>query len=173
MLMAPLVRRTWSPRGQTPILYQKTCSHRKVSVIGALCVAPRKNRLSMYFRLHPDANIASDAVKGFLRCLLKELPGHIIIVWDRFQPHRSKKVQSLLAIRPRRLHFDYFPPYAPELNPVEYIWAHTKMNPMANATAMELDALATDTRSSMRSLQKKQPLLRSFFKKSALSLRLI
>lgn len=170
--MAPLVRRTWSPRGQTPILYQKTCSHKKVSVIGALCIAPRKNQLSMYFRLHPDVNIASDAVKAFLRCLLKELPGQIIIVWDRFQPHRSKKVQSLLAIRPQRLHFDYFPPYAPELNPVEYVWAHTKMNPMANATAMELDTLATGTRSSMRSLQKKQHLLRAFIKKSGLSLRL-
>ena len=172
MLMAPLLRRTWSPRGQTPILHQKTCSHKKVSVIGALCIAPRKNRLSMYFRLHPDANIASDAVKEFLRCLLKELPGQIIIVWDRFQPHRSKKVQSLLAIRPRRLHFEYFPPYAPELNPVEYVWAHTKMNPLANATAMELDALTTGTRSSMRSLQKKKPLLRAFFKKCGLSLRL-
>jgi len=172
MLMAPLVRRTWSPRGRTPILYQKTCSHKKVSIIGALCIAPRKNRLSMYFRLHPDANIASDAVKDFLRCLLKELQGQIIIVWDRFQPHRSKKVQSLLANRPRRLHFDYFPPYAPELNPVEYVWAHTKMNPLANATAMELDTLATGTRSSMRSLQKKQPLLRAFFKKCGLSLRL-
>jgi hypothetical protein len=81
-------------------------------------------------------------------------------------------VQSLLAIRPRRLHFDYFPPYAPELNPVEYVWAHTKMNQMANATAMQLDALATGTRRSMRSLQKKQPLFRAFFKESGLSLRL-
>lgn len=172
MLMAPLVRRTWSPRGQTPILHQKTCSHKKVSVIGALCIASRKNRLNMYFRLHPDANIASDAVKEFLRCLLKELPGQIIIVWDRFQPHRSKKVQSLLAIRPRRLYFEYLPPYAPELNPVEYVWAHTKMNPLANATAVELDDLTSGTRSSMRSLQKKKPLLRAFFKKCGLSLRL-
>jgi hypothetical protein len=173
MLMAPLVRRTWSPRGQTPILYQKTCFHRKVSVIGALCVAPRKNRLNMYFRLHPDANIASDAVKAFLHCLLKELHGHIIIVWDRFKPHRSKKVQSLLAVGPRRLHFDYFPPYTPELNPVEYVWAYIKTNRLANATAMALDALATDTRRSMRSLQKKQLLLRSFFKQSGLPLSLV
>lgn len=171
MLMAPLVRRTWSPRGQTPILYQRTCSHKKVSVIGALCIAPRKNRLSLYFRLHPDANIASDAVVVFLRCLLKELTGHIIIVWDRFQPHRSRKVQKLLGTKPR-LHLDYFPPYAPELNPIEYVWAHTKMNPMANMSAMELDTLATNTRGNMRSLQKKQPLLRSFFKKSGLPLRL-
>jgi len=171
MLMAPLVRRTWSPRGQTPILYQKTCSHKKVSVVGALCIAPQRNLLSMYFRLHPDANINAAAIVAFLRCLLKELPGHIIIVWDRFQPHRSKKVQKLLGTN-ARLHIDFFPPYAPELNPVEYVWAHTKMNPMANMTAMELDALAKNTRGNMRSLQKKQPLLRSFFKKSGLSLRL-
>jgi len=92
-------------------------------------------------------------------------------VWDRFQPHRSKKVQKLIVANPR-LHIDFFPPYAPELNPVEYVWAHTKMNPMANMTAMELDALTINTRGNMRSLQKKQPLLRSFFKKSGLSLRL-
>jgi hypothetical protein len=125
----------------------------------------------MYFRLHPDANINAAAIVAFLRCLMKELPGHIIIVWDRFQPHRSKKVQKLLDAN-QRLHLDFFPPYAPELNPVENVWAHTKMNPMANMTAMELDALTTDTRGNMRSLQKKQPLLRSFFKKSGLSLRL-
>ena len=46
------------------------------------------------------------------------------------------------------------------------------MNPMANMTAMELDALTTDTRRNMRSLHKKQPLLGSFFKKSGLFLRL-
>ena len=125
----------------------------------------------MYFRLHPDANINAEAVVAFLRCLLKELPGHIIIIWDRFRPHRSKKVQKLLGTN-LRLHLDFFPPYAPELNPVEYVWAHTKMNPMANMTAMELDALTTNTRGNMRSLQKKQPLLRSFFKKTGLSLRL-
>lgn len=170
MLMSPLVRKTWSPRGQTPIFYQKTCSHKKVSVIGALCIASCRSCLSLYFRLHPDLNINADIVVAFLRCILKELPGHIIIVWDRFQPHRSKKVQKLLVANPR-LHLDFFPPYAPELNPVEYVWAHTKMNPMANMTAMELDALTINTRGNMRSLQKKQPLLRSFFKKSGLALR--
>lgn len=80
-------------------------------------------------------------------------------------------VQAFLNDKPR-LHLEYFPPYAPELNPVEYAWAHTKMNPMANMTAMELDTLAKNTRGNMRALQKKQHLLRSFFKKSRLSLRL-
>jgi hypothetical protein len=32
LMMAPLVRRTWAPRGQTPILLQRTRSRDKVSV---------------------------------------------------------------------------------------------------------------------------------------------
>jgi len=167
--MAPLVRRTWSPRGQTPILYQKTCSHKKVSVVAALCIAPCKSRFSLYFRLHPDSNINSLLVVSFLRCLLKELSGNLIIVWDRFQPHRSRKVQELIATY-NRLHLEYFPPYAPELNPVENVWSYAKMNPMANLTALDIDTLASKSHKNLRSLQYKQILLRSFFKETGLSL---
>jgi hypothetical protein len=170
-LMAPLVRRTWSPCGQTPILYQKTCSHKKVSAIAALCISPCKNIFGLYFRLHPDANINSLLVVSFLRCLLQELPGNLIVIWDRFMPHRSGKVQELLAAQ-KRLHLEFLPPYAPELNPVENVWSHTKMNPMANLTAMDIDSLASKSRGSLRSLQYKQELLRSFFKETRLSLRL-
>lgn len=67
LMMAPLVRRTWNPQGQTPFLYQRTCSHKKVSIIAALCIAPCRGRLRLYFRLHPDANINTQAVESFLR----------------------------------------------------------------------------------------------------------
>jgi transposase len=167
--MAPLVRRTWSPRGQTPILYQKTCSHKKVSVIAALCIAPCKSCFSLYFRLHPDSNINSSLVVSFLRCLLKELSGNLIILWDRFQPHRSRKVQELISSYDR-LYLEYFPPYAPELNPVENVWSHTKMNSMVNLTALDIDTLASKSHKNLRSLQYKQILLRSFFKETGLSL---
>lgn len=168
-MMAPLVRRTWSPRGKTPWLYQKTRSHKKVSVIAALCIPPCRSHLHLFFRLHPDTNINADVVVSFLKNLLKELCGPIIIVWDRFVPHRSNKVQALLNKNPR-LHLSFLPPYAPELNPVEYVWSYTKMNPLANVTAMTVAALTTGTRRSVRSIQKKQYLLRSFIRASGLSL---
>jgi len=41
LLMAPVVRRTWSPCGQTPIVVQRTRHHQKVSVIAALIISPR------------------------------------------------------------------------------------------------------------------------------------
>lgn len=169
--MSPLVRRTWSPKGQTPIFYQRTRSHRKVSVIAALCVAPDRARLHFYFRLHPDANINADLVKDFLGHLVRQLKSPTVIVWDRLPAHRSKKVQDFILDTPHLYAF-YLPPYAPELNPVEYAWSYLKMNPLANRTFFEVDSLTNTARSHVRSLQRKQRLLRSFMEHSPLFLRL-
>jgi len=47
-MMAPLIRRTWAPRGQTPILVVNKRSHEKVSGIGALVVPPRRRRITPF-----------------------------------------------------------------------------------------------------------------------------
>jgi len=168
--MSPLVRRSWAPRGHTPILYQRTRSHKKVSAIVALCVSPGRDRVHLYFRLHPDANIDSASVSEFLKDLSRQLDSPVVLIWDRFLPHRAKRVQSL--IRKLKVHSFLLPPYAPELNPVENVWGYLKINPMANFAPPDVDSLADTTRSHGRSLQRKQKLLRSFVKHSPLSLRL-
>jgi len=168
--MAPLVRRSWAPRGQTPILYQRTSSHKKVSVIAALCIAPKRDRIHLYFRIHSDANINALCVSAFLNTLKRQLKKRVVLVWDRFLPHRAKIVQSV--IHKRCIHSFFFPPYAPELNPVEHVWGYLKMNPLANLTAVDVEALADTTRCNGRSIQRKQNLLRSFVKHAPLPLRL-
>lgn len=168
--MAPLVRRSWAPRGQTPILYQRTRSHRKVSVIAALCITPKRDRIHLYFRLHSDANINALRVSDFLTTLKSQLKRRMVLVWDRFLPHRAKAVQSVIL--KRHIHSYFLPPYAPELNPVEHVWGYLKINSMANLTAVDVEALKETTRSHGRSIQRKQNLLRSFVKHAPLSLRL-
>lgn len=169
--MAPVVRRSWAPRGNTPILYQRTRSHRKVSVIAALCVTPGRDSVHLYFRLHPDANINSVSVSNFLKNLLKQLNKPMVLVWDRFLAHRAKRVQSLVR-NSRNCYSFFLPPYAPELNPVENVWSYLKINPMANLTPFDIGSLTETTRSKGRSLQRKQKLLRSFMKHTCLSLHL-
>ena len=169
--MAPLVRRSWHPRGQTPVLYQRTRAHKKVSAIAAICVAPGRDRIRLYFRLHPDININSDLVIEFLRHLIRQLDGPIVLVWDRLLAHRAKKVQAFIQ-ESSDLHTHLLPPYAPELNPVENVWGYLKMNPLANRPFFDVDSIAQATRSHGRSIQRKQLLLRSFVKHSPLSLRL-
>ena len=107
----------------------------------------------------------------FLRQLERQLPGEILLVWDRLVAHRAQGVQAFLGARPY-LHPFFLPPYAPELNPVEGVWAYLKTNPLANLTAADLETLTATARSHARSVQRKEHLLRSFLKHGLLSLRL-
>ena len=169
--MAPLVRRGWAPRGETPIIRQRTRSHRKVSVIGALCVAPERDRVRLYFRPHRNANVNARRTVAFLGQLDRQLGAPFAVVWDRLQAHRAIAVRDFLAEHPhvRRV---FLPPYAPELNPIEYLWGHLKTNPLANLAIPDVDELADVARSHARSLQHRSDLLKSFIRHSPLSLRL-
>ncbi len=169
-LMAPLVRRSWAPAGQTPVLYQRGAHHRKGSAIAALCVSPARDDVRFYFRLHAS-DIAAAQVMAFLSALDGELDAPWLMLWDRLNAHRARRTQDFLLARgwPQPC---YFPAYAPELNPVEYAWSWLKNNPMANRAHLELDALADAARQSARRLQRQSWLLRSFIHHSPLFLRL-
>ena len=171
MLMGPLVRRSWSPRGRTPVLYQRGRHHKKVSVIAALAVSPARDHVRLYFRLHPNADIQGSHVICFLRHLDRELHGPWILIWDRLNAHRAKITAQWIATR-KNLQIVFLPSYAPELNPVEYAWGYLKMNPLANLALAETEQLARATHGHARSLQRKQGLLRSFIRHSPLFLRL-
>lgn len=170
--MAPLVRRSWNPCGQTPILYQRTRSHQKISVIAALCITPQRDRLHLYFRLHPNININAVLIVAFLRQLRQQLDPHpIVLIWDRLKAHRAKLVQTFVQDT-RSIYPVLLPPYAPELNPIEYAWGYLKQNPLANYACFNNDELAHTARHYARSLQRKPHLLRSFIFHSPLTLRL-
>ncbi len=138
LMMAPLVRRSWAPRGRTPVLIQRTASHRKVSVIAALGVDPGRQGVRLVFRLHPNANFRSREIIAFLGQLDRHFRAPLVIVWDRLAAHRSAAVRRWLR-RHRRLRVELLPPYAPELNPVEFVWAYVKSNGLANFAPRELN----------------------------------
>lgn len=100
LLMAPLVRRSWHPHGVTPVLEQRTRAHQKVSAIAALYIPPTRDRVQLYFRLHPHSNINAFAVRAFLRALDRQLAAPWIVIWDRLQAHRARIVQAFLSSHP-------------------------------------------------------------------------
>ena len=170
-MMAPLVRRTWAPRGATPIMLQRGRSHGKVSAIAALVVSPARDRVRLFFRLHPDENIKTPLVVSFLRQLSRQLGRKpFLVVWDRLNAHRAKA--TTVFLKKIGATFALLPPYAPELNPVEYVWSYLKANPMANDPHLDTSSLAGTARRHARSLQWRDELLRSFFKHTPLFLRL-
>ena len=121
LLLLPVVRRTWSRCGQTPVLRHVGRSHKKVSAIAALCVSPDRREVRLYFQLLVDENFNSAAVLGFLKQLARHFRDPLLLVWDRAKIHRGLHLEVFLDVLEwRQFHF---PPYAPELNPMEYAWA--------------------------------------------------
>jgi len=113
------------------------------------------------FRLLEGKNANSQVFIQFLNQLLQNIRGHIIVVWDRLVAHRSRAVNRWLE-KHRRIETEFFPPYAPDLNPVEYLWSHLKMNGLANFAALDLDQLYSEAKGSLCNIRKNKNLLDAF-----------
>ncbi len=169
--MAPLVRRTWAPIGQTPILYQRTGAREKVSIIGAITVSPRRRRVGLYFSLLPGQNVTTETLIPFPRQLRRHIGGRFILIWDRLNVHRAVRMQKFLSGL-KTVRVESLPPYAPELNPVEGLWGYLKMNPLANHAPHDADELTATANWIIHEVQGDTHLLRSFIKRTPLLLRL-
>lgn len=143
---------------------------RKVSVIAALCVSPGRRIVRLYFPLLVEQNFDAEAVLSFTKQLYRHLRAPMALVWDRSNTHRTADIRHFLArVGSRQVQF---PSYAPELNPVEYVWSYLKTKPLANLACPDVDELAIVGRRHARSIQRRPHLLRSFIDHSPLSLRL-
>jgi transposase len=154
-LLIPNVRRTWAPRGQTPILHYLYKQDR-ISSINALSLSPKRKRLALYLRFR-GRNFNGLDVRSFLKALLKHLRGPIVLLWDRGTIHRRKEVTQFLRENPR-VHMEYFPAYAPELNPAEYVWNQAD-RALSNAVPQSLGDLKTMLRNTVRRLRRSPRLL--------------
>jgi len=170
--MAPLVRRTWAPRGETPILRQRTRSRQKVSAAGVVTISPRRRRLGLYAALYPNANINAAVLVDFLRALRRHIRGPLILIWDRLATHRARSTKAFLHRCPQ-IHTVLLPPYAPELNAVEYVWSYLKGGPLANHTPNDALELARTAVRHARTIAGQPRLLRGFVHATGLSLRLM
>lgn len=166
-MLQPTVRRTWAPRGKTPIL--KSYDRRdRVSAISAVTVSPTRKRLGLYFDIL-DHNVKTDDFQVFVEHLLRRIHRPIILVIDRYSVHRSA-AKKLLARYPGRLSIEWLPAYAPELNPDEQVWNHTKYADLANFVPDDVLHLGRSMADSLRRLRGQQNLLRSFFNHAELPL---
>ena len=86
---------------------------------------------NFYFRLFPGS-IRSPQVVQFLQHLLRHLDCKLLVVWDGSRTHRSRLIWDFVREQKGRLWLEFLPAYAPELNPVEYLWSHWKQHELPN-----------------------------------------
>ncbi len=139
-MLQPVRQRTWAPSGQTP-LQDAWDRHDRLSVVGLVGVSPLRHRLSLYFQFLLN-NADTDQMVELPRQLHHHYGRKVIVVWDRLGAHRSAAVYFEEEC-PDWFEFEWLPAYAPELNPVEECWNHTKHADLPNFMPDDLDHLQT------------------------------
>ena len=162
-----LVRRTWAPRGQTPVLPSWGRHRDKVSVAVAVSVSPAGKHLGLSWYADPKTYVTAETMVGFLRNLLKHLRGKVIVIWDGGSSHKGPLIRALCA-RFARLHLERLPAYAPDLNPVEQVWSHLKHARLANFVPRHVRHLDEVVRSHLHTLSQASALLKQLWQGSKL-----
>jgi transposase len=152
--------RTWAPRGQTPILFHHF-NWQSLSLIAGLTV------WNFYFELFTET-IKSPHIVLFLEHLQRAIPGKLLVIWDGLSAHRTQFVRDYIAGLNGHILTERLPAYAPELNPVEYIWAHLKQQELPNVCAKDLWHLGDRARHHLKRMRRRPKLIRAFWKQSSL-----
>ncbi|MEW5976985.1 MAG: transposase, partial [Acidobacteriota bacterium] len=152
--------RTWAPKGQTPVLQYHFNWHLLSAMAGVTW-------WNFYFRLFPGT-IRGPQVVEFLTHLLRQVPGNVLVIWDKATTHRSRIVQDFVASQQGRLTLEFLPSYAPELNPVEYLWGHWKHHELPNLCPQDYGQLSQHARRALRRMRRRPRLVTAFWKQAEL-----
>jgi transposase len=168
--LTPTVRRTWGPRGQTPVLNAWDRRDR-ISAISSITVSPKSRHLNLYFDLLADnKNVQGEDIVAYLRHLKAHLGAALTILWDGSRVHdRSALVRAFLADNPGIV-TERIPAYAPELNPDELVWAWTKYSRLGNLAAQHTDWLRDYIVTELTYVREHPELMASFIEKTNLPL---
>ena len=164
----PPVRRTWAPRGQTPVLIH-ALNWKKLSISVALAFRWNGRRTRLFFQTRPDS-YNTESLIAFLRDLKREFRRRrVILIWDGLPAHRSREMTAFLRTQRSWLSVEGLPGYAPELNPAEQVWGNVKGRELANQCAENLTDVAAALRKGMARVRRRPSLAFSFLKHAGLS----
>lgn len=160
------MRRTWAPKGQTPVLRQPF-NWKRLSAIGMIAYNHRTGSTRVLFSLRPG-NVDSDWVVSRLRSLRRQVPGPVVLLWDGLPAHRSAITKDFLTAQRSWLRVETLPAYAPELNPVELIWANLSARELGNLCPETLGELSQHVQRGVRRIRRHSTLALGFLKHSKL-----
>jgi transposase len=163
--LLPGVVKTYSPRGQTPILVE-WLTHDHLSVMGG--VTPEGK---IYVLVREEALTGLQTIE-FLEHVLRHAGRRLLLIWDGSPIHRRREVQEFLgSAAGREIRVEQLPGYAPDLNPWDAGgWHHLKQVEMRNQVCLDLEELHLELHLAIGRLRQKPQLMQAFFEAAGLSL---
>jgi transposase len=162
--LLPGVVRTYGPKGETPVIQEwQTRDH--LSVMGAVT---SQGKLHTLIRQEPFNGLHCVA---FLKHLLRHAATSLLVIWDRSPIHRRSAVQRFItSAGEARLVVEFLPIYAPDLNPVEWLWKHLKGVELCNQPCLDLEELHSELHLAVDRVRRNLSPIASFFEGAGLPL---
>ena len=149
--------RSWSPVGSTPVI-EGTGQRFGANVISAI-----SNKGHLQFRVFKD-KFAAAVLIDFLHRLIRQSNGQkLILILDGHPVHRAKKVRDWVAAHAEQIELQFLPGYSPELNPTELLNQDVKTNALGRRRPRSQDELIGETRSYLRSTQRRPQRVMRYF----------
>lgn len=120
-----------------------------------------------YFRLYAGS-IRSAQVVEFLGHLKRHIPRDLLVIWDQLKAHRSRLVRDFVAKQKGAIELEYLPAYAPELNPVEYLWGYWKHHELPNFCPKTFAELSYHSIRALKRMRRRPKLIAAFWKQAEL-----
>jgi transposase len=138
---------------------------------GVCCYRPDGTEARLAFHLREGA-YDTDQLIGVVGALRRLLGGTwpVIVVWDNLPAHTSLAMRAWVAAQRDWLQVEYLPAYAPDLDPVEGLWANLKGVELANRACRSLEELAAAAEQGIGRVRGESELLFSFLHQAGLSL---
>ena len=167
--LLPVTRRTWAPRGHTPVV-RHHFKWKRMSMAAALCYGSRGGGAAVAFHHQLDA-YNTDTLIQALGGLRRFLGGQkATLVWDGLPANRSLAMRAWLRRQRSWLVVEPLPGYAPELNPVEALWSNLKGVELANLAADTLKEVTAAAERGIQRIRDTHHLAYSFLRHCGLSL---
>jgi len=122
---------------------------------------------NFYFQIH-KGSIKGPQVIEFLQHLQRHIPGKLLVLWDGASIHRSALVRDYLATTRGRVSVERLPAYAPEINPVEYMWGHLKTHEIANLVATKAWELSFEATAALRRMRRRSSIIMACYTQAEL-----
>lgn len=152
----PNLGRTYGLKGQTPVV-RTTGQRQKVNAISAVSA-----RGGFWSQVYTGMLNAGRFVR-FLKDFRRGGRGRVFLVVDGHPSHRAKVVAAYVAACRGDLELHFLPPYAPDLNPDEFVWQYAKTNGVAKQPLKQNESLRERVLGDLSAIKANSKLVRSFF----------
>lgn len=152
----PNLGRTYGLKGQTPVV-STTGQRQKVSAISAV-----NSRGAFWSKVYTGMLNAGRFVE-FLKDFRRGGRGRVFLVVDGHPSHHARVVKEYVASTKGMLELHFLPPYAPDLNPDEFVWQHAKTNGVSKKPLKQNESLRRRVEADLAAIRSNPKLVRSFF----------